>query len=150
MAATTSGAVKAYVETLGLSLPVFRDGPRPDQAPPYAVVTEGQSIGLAATGNGDYGDPNADVQITEIATVDVVQNARVKTGAATARNVERYGLVETLARRLHGCTLPAHPARVTAVRVQGIDRLPIADNIARSTIQLAITRALLTSEVVPV
>jgi hypothetical protein len=150
MAATTSGAIKAFVEGLGLSLPAFRDGPRPGQAPPYAVVTEGQSIGLAPTGNGDYGDPTADVQITEVVTVDIVQHARVKTGAQTARNVERYGLVETVAHRLHCCTLPAHPARITAVRVQGIDRLPITDNIARSTIQLAITRSLLTSEVTPV
>lgn len=150
MAATTSGAIKTYVEGLGLSLPVFRDGPRPEQAPPFAVVTEGQSIGFAANGNGDYGDPTAVPQITEIATLDIVQRARVKSGEATARNVERYGLVEAVAWHLNACTLPAHPARVTAVRVQGIDRLPIADNIARSTIQLAITRSLLTSEVTPV
>lgn len=149
MAATTSGAIKAYVEGLGLNLPVFRDGPRPEQAPPYAVVTEGQSIGLAPNGNGDYGDPDAPIEIVEVVTVDVVQRARVKAGAATAQNTERYGLVEAVAARLNGCTLPAHPARITAVRMQGIDRLPIADNIARSTIQLAITRTLLTEEITP-
>lgn len=149
MAATTSGAIKAYVETLGLSLPVFRDGPRPGQAPPYAVVTEAQSIGLSLSGNGDYGDPDAPVLVVEVATVDVIQHARVKSGAATARNVERYGLVETLARRLHGCTLPAHPAPVTAVRVQAIDRFPIADNLVRSSIAVAITRRLLEQEITP-
>lgn len=149
MAATTSGAIKAYGESLGLAVPFFRDGPRPGQAPPYAVVSEGQSIGLATAANGDYGDPTAPITITEIVSVDVVQQARVKTGPATAANVERYGLVEALAYRLHCCTLPAHPARVTAVRLQDIDRFPIVDNEARSVIHLAITRELLTSEVTP-
>ncbi|MDX3074620.1 hypothetical protein [Streptomyces sp. MI02-7b] len=149
MAATTGGAIKAYLESLGSGVPVFRDGPRQDQAPPFAVVTEAESIGLTPTGNGDYGDPNATLQITEIATVDLVETARIKTGAATARSAERYGLAESFAHALNHATLPAHPARVTAVRVTGMQRFPIVDNRVRSSITVEIKRALLAEEVVP-
>lgn len=148
MAATTSGAVKAYVESLGLNVPVFRDGPRPDQAPPYCVVTEGINAGLAPNGNGDWGDPNAPVEIIENITVDLVQHARIKDGTGT-RNAERYGLAETIGHRLNGATLPAHPAPVTAVRLQDIDRIPIADNIVRHAIHITVTRRLLDAEVTP-
>jgi hypothetical protein len=148
MSATTSGAIKAYVEALGLGVPVFRDGPRPGQAPPYVVVTEGLSAGLAANGNGDFGDPDAPVVIAENVTVDLVQNARAKDGQG-ARNTERYGLAETIGRRLHGARLTAHPAPVTAVQLQDIDRIPIADNIVRHAIHIVVTRQLLASEVTP-
>ena len=148
LAATSSGAIKAYIEGLGLGVPVFRAGPRPGQAPPYCVVTEGISAGLAPNGNGDYGDPSTSIEITENVTVDLVQNARLKDGTST-RNAERYGLAETIGRRLHGATLPAHPARVTAVRLQDIDRIPIADNLVRHAIHITITRQLLDAEVTP-
>lgn len=150
MAATTSGAIKARLEALGSGVPVFRDGPRPGQAEPYIVVTEGVSTGLDTRGNGDFGDPAAEIQITEIVTVDLIQRARTKTGAATARNAERYGLAEVIAHALHGCTLPDHPAPVHAVRVQDIDRIPIADNVVRHSITVAVHRQLLASEVIPV
>lgn len=149
MAATTAGAIKAFVEGLGLGVPVFRDGPRPGQTEPYIVVTEAVSIGPDPAGNGDYGDPSAPLQIVEIATVDLVQRARVKTTAGLTRNAERYGLAEALAHALNSATLPAHPARITAVRVQDIDRIPIADNTIRHSLTLAIHRELLLSEVIP-
>lgn len=148
MAATTAGAIKAYLEGLGFGVPVFRDGPRPGQALPYIVVTEAVSTGLDAAGNGDYGDPDATLNIIELATVDLVQQARTKT-AGTARNAERYGLAEVIAHALNHTTLPAHPAKVTAVRVQDIDRIPIADNTVRHAIHIAVHRELLISEVIP-
>lgn len=149
MAATTSGAIKARIESLALGVPVFRDGPREGQACPFVVVTEALSVGMDTSGNGDYGDPDAVLSIVEKVGVDLVQNARVKTGAATAANVERYGLAETIAHQLHGRPLPAHPAKVTAVRVTDIDRFPIADNRTRTSITVEIHRQLLTSEVTP-
>lgn len=149
MAATTSGALKALIESLSLNLPAFRDGPREGQACPFAVVTEAVSIGLDKRGNGDYGDPDAPLAIVETATVDIIQNARAKDGAATARNVERYGLAETIAHHLHGRPLPAHPAKVTAVRVTDIDRFPIKDNRTRTSITVEIHRQLLATEVTP-
>lgn len=149
MAATTSGAVKAYLEGLAFGVPVFRDGPRDGQAPPFIVVTEASPVGLDAAGNGDYGDPDTPLMVNETVTVDLVQNARLKVGGAQTRSVERYGLAEAVAHALNACTLPAHPAPVTAVRVTGMDRYPIADNRIRHSIQLAVHRQLLTSEVTP-
>lgn len=149
MAATTAGAIKAYLESLSFGVPVFRDGPRPGQGLPYIVVTEAVSTGVDGTGNGDYGDPAATLQITEIATVDLVQQARIKTAAGTTRSAERYGLAEAIAHALNHTTLPAHPATVTACRVQDIDRIPIADNTVRHAIHITIRRELLTSEVTP-
>ena len=105
--------------------------------------------GLDTTANGDFGDPNAEISIVETVVVDLVQQARVKTGARTTKVTERYGLAEAIAHALHGYTLPAHPAKVTAVRVQDIDRIPIADNKVRHSITVQINRVLLREEVVP-
>lgn len=149
MAATTSGAIKARIESLGLNVPVFRDGPREGQAPPFVVVTEALSTAMDVGGNGDFGDPAAVLSIVEKVAVDLVQNARIKATAATAPNAERYGLAETIAHQLHGRPLPAHPAKVTAVKVTDIDRFPISDNRVRASITVEIHRQLLTSEVTP-
>lgn len=149
MAATTSGALKARIEALGLKVPMFRDGAREGQACPFGVVTEAVSIGLDRRGNGDFGDPNAPITIIETATIDIIQNARTQATAATAPNAERYGLAETIAHHLHGRPLPAHPAKVTAVRVIDIDRFPIKDNRTRTSITVEIHRQLLASEVTP-
>ncbi|NUS76709.1 MAG: hypothetical protein HOV70_10980 [Streptomyces sp.] len=148
MAATTSGAIKARLEGLQFGVPVFRDGPREGQAPPFIVVTEALGISMD-TGNGDFGDPNAELAIVEKAAVDLIETARTKHTAGTARAVERYGLAEAIAHALHGHALPAHPAKITAVRVTDIDRFPIADNRVRASITLAIHRVLLPSEVTP-
>ncbi len=148
MAATTSGAIKARLESLQFGVPVFRDGPREGQAPPFIVVTEALGISMD-TGNGDFGDPAAELTIVEKAAVDLVETARARATAGTARAVERYGLAEAIAHALHGHALPAHPAKVTAVRVTDIDRFPIADNRVRASITLAIHRVLLPSEVTP-
>jgi len=146
MAASTAGAVKARLESLAFGVPVFRDGPREGQAEPYIVVQEGMPSTFDARAAGDAG---ADPQIIETLTGDLVQLARVKTGASTTRVTERYGLAEAIAAALHGHGLPAHPAKVTAVRVQDIDRIPIADNRVRHSITVQVHRALLLEEVVP-
>ncbi|WP_228181345.1 hypothetical protein [Streptomyces anulatus] len=148
MAATTSGAIKARLEGLAFGVPVFRDGPREGQAPPFIVVTEALGISMD-TANGDFGDPAAELTIVEKAAVDLIEIARTKATAGTARATERYGLAEAIAHALHGHPLPAHPAKVTAVRVTDIDRFPIADNRVRASITLAIHRVLLPSEVTP-
>ncbi|WP_327246549.1 hypothetical protein [Streptomyces sp. NBC_01320] len=148
MAATTAGAIKARLESLAFGVPVFRDGPREGQTPPFVVVTDALSAGLD-TANGDFGDPDASITIVEKASVDLVQTARIKTGATTARNAERYGLAEAIAHALHGHALPAHPAKVTAVKVTDMDRFPIKDNRVRTSITVEIHRELLASEVTP-
>lgn len=148
MAATTSGAIKARLEGLQFGVPVFRDGPRTGQAPPFIVVTEALATTMD-TANGDFGDPTAEITIVEKVAVDLVETARTKATAGTATAVERYGLAEAIARALHGHGLPAHPAQVTAVRVVDIDRFPIADNRVRTSITVQIHRTLLTTEVTP-
>jgi hypothetical protein len=148
MALSTSGAIKAYLEGLSFHVPVFRDGPREGQAEPYIVVQEGTPAGLD-TGNGDFGDPTAEINIVETIVVDLVQRARVKTGERTTKVTERYGLAEAIGHALHGCTLPAHPAKVTAVRLDDIDRIPIADNKVRHSITIRVHRVLLREEVTP-
>ncbi|MFH9826726.1 hypothetical protein ACH4NG_26255 [Streptomyces bobili] len=149
MAASTSGAIKARLESLQFGVPVFRDGPREGQAEPYIVVQEGMPAGLDRAGLGDFGDPDAEITIVETVVVDLVQRARVKTGAATTRVTERYGLAEAIGHALHGHPLPAHPAKVTAVRIQDIDRIPIADNKVRHSITVNVHRVLLREEVIP-
>lgn len=148
MAATTSGAIKARLESLQFGVPVFRDGPREGQACPFIVVTEALSVGMD-TANGDFGDPDAELTIIEKAAVDLVETARTKATAGTARATERYGLAEAIAHALHGHALPAHPAKVTAVRVVDLDRFPIKDNRVRTSITVEIHRVLLPSEVSP-
>ncbi|MFF7879114.1 hypothetical protein ACFZDM_33375 [Streptomyces californicus] len=148
MAATTSGAVKARLESLAFGVPVFRDGPREGQACPFVVVTEALSVGMD-TGHGDFGDPGAELTIVEKVAVDLIETARTKATAGTARATERYGLAEAIAHALHGHPLPAHPAKVTAVRVTDLDRFPIADNRIRTSITVQIHRVLLRSEVTP-
>jgi hypothetical protein len=149
MAATTEGAVKAFCEGLGLGVPFFREGPREGQAPPFGVVQR-QNIAVEGSGTGDYGDPNAEVTVIETITIDLIQPARVKVSARVAKNRERYGLAEVYAAALNGCTLPAAPSPVTAVRVQDIDRFPVADNRIRESITVHVHRTLRRSEVVPV
>ncbi|MFI6639950.1 hypothetical protein [Streptomyces sp. NPDC050504] len=149
MAATTAGAIKARLETLGFGVPVFRDGPREGQAEPFIVVQEGLPAARDLRASGDFGDPDATIEIAETVVVDLVQQARVKTGARTTKVTERYGLAEAIAHALHGCTLPDHPARVTAVTVQDIDRIPIEENRVRHSITVQIRRALLAAEVTP-
>ena len=146
MAASTAGAIKARLEGLQFGVPVFRDGPRPKQAEPYIVVQEGMPAGIDLVAAGDAGD---DPQIIETVTVDLVQQARVQTGPRTTKVTERYGLAEAIATALHGTTLPAHPAKVTSVRVQDIDRIPIEDNKVRHSITVTVRRALLAEEVTP-
>lgn len=148
MAATTEGALKAFLEGLGSGVPFFREGPRPGQTPPFGVI-ERQDIALNAIANGDVGDPDAGITVIETLTVDLVQNARVKTSSATARNAERYGLAEVLAVALHGCTLPEAPTPITAVRVADIDRFAVEGNRIRESITIRVHRELRRSEVTP-
>ena len=149
MAASMSGAIKARLESLAFGVPVFRDGPRPGQAEPYIVVQEGLPATRNLTAAGDFGDPDAEIPIVETIVVDLLQQARVKTGPKTTRVTERYGLAEAIGAALHGCQLPAAPAPVTAVRLVDIDRIPIEDNKVRHSITVEVHRTLLRSEVIP-
>lgn len=148
MAATTEGAIKAFLEGLGSGVPAFRDGPREGQAPPFWVI-EQQDVTVNPVPAGDFGDPAAEVSVVEILTVDLIEQARIQTGSTTTKNAQRYGLAEVTAKALHGCRLPAAPGPVTAVRFRDIDRFPIAENRVRSSITVEVHRPLYASEVIP-
>lgn len=148
MSATTEGAIKTFLEGLGTGVPFFREGPREGQAPPYGVIQR-ETIRLNSVANGDFGDPNADLSVVEVLTVDLIQPARVKTSARVAANAERYGLAEVYAAALRGCTLPAAPSPITAVRVLDVDRFPVADNRIRESITVEVHRRLRRTEVIP-
>lgn len=148
MAATTEAAIKAFLEGLGSGVPFFREGPREGQAPPYGVIQR-EDIRLNAVANGDFGDPDAELSVIEILTVDLIQPARVKVSPRVAKNAERYGLAEVLATALHGCRLPAAPTPITAVRVQDIDRFPVTGNRIRESITVEVHRPLRRTEVIP-
>ncbi|MFJ5802680.1 hypothetical protein [Streptomyces decoyicus] len=148
MAASIEGAIKARLESLAFGVPAFRDGPREGQSPPFIVIQQ-QGITANLRASGDFGDPDAEVEVTEVLTVDLIQHARVKTGARVARNAERYGLAEVIATALHGCQLPAAPVPVTAVAVKDIDRFPISGNRVRHSITVEVHRPLSRTEVIP-
>lgn len=127
MSATTSGAVKAYLESLGVpGLSVYRDRAPQDATLPLANVQE--RIALTLDQDGDLMDPDADRGCLEQCQVAVFQAWR----DADGRNAESYTLVPQIVRALHGSQLlttgPNLPnARVWGVRVRGVTRIPQID-----------------------
>lgn len=141
MSGTTSGAVKATIEGLGLGLPVFRDGAPDSQDPPFVTVQEG--IGIDPRQTGDTGDTTADMAVAELVQVDLYLPARVRTGATITRNAESTTAPDRLHRGLHGVTLPTvGGARVYGCFVQSRLRWPTADNVSRHTLTLRVERNL--------
>lgn len=140
MSATTAGAIKAVVEAAGLRLAVYR-GRAPEGTPlPYVTVQEG--IGRAVLESGDVGDPGADLDVRELAQVDLWQ-ARLGTDGG---RTEDYALPNSLVRALHGASLPNAPGRVYRTRVVDFVRLSPGpgvtdDNLVRDTLTVALIRA---------
>lgn len=145
MAATTAGAVKAYVEGLGLGVPVFRGGAPETHGYPFATVQEG--IAYRDLGFGDLGDFTSEQMTQESVQVDLYERAGSTAGATQGHiaRAENYSLADKLHRRLHGARLPligtAHPS---ACRVQTRRRWPITDNVLRTTLTLLVDRPLQT------
>ena len=147
MAATAAGAIKAYVEGLGLGLSVYRDGAPKDAegniaaAYPHAVVQDG--IATTPQAHGDYDDPTGHQATTELVQVDLYQLARRLDPATQGRTVvaERYDLPDALAAALTGTGIQQHaPWRVYGTRVQSGQRWPVEDNVVRHTWTVAIER----------
>lgn len=110
MAATTAGALKAYIEGLGLGLVAYRDAApsRPDPSgrripsAAFPFVTVREAIALALNADGDLSDPAATVSGRELVQVDLWQSWRDAGGKAT---VESATLPAALAKRLRGARL---------------------------------------------
>lgn len=99
MAATTAGALKAKLESLGLGISAYRDQPPPGQALPYVVI--GESISLIP-------DPLEDGQLTtgtEQVQVDLYEQL----------GLENYALAAGIEAGLHGQRLALVGAKLVYV-----------------------------------
>lgn len=121
MSASSSGAVKAFLEQQRLGVAVYRDAARADTKLPYVTVRE--RISYVQEPSGDFGDADGQVCVREQLQLDVWQPYRDEHG----RVVEDYGLVDSLTRLLRGCQLPTHPKRVYGVQVDSAVRVVAAD-----------------------
>ncbi len=142
MSATTSGAIKAFLEKQGLGISVFQDQAPPmtggkPTARPYVTVDEG--IAWASNGYEGYSDVTKQVGV-ESAQVNVWQTYRKGTDDSVQENAM---LAPAVARALHGCQLPTAPTVVYAVRVVGhIRMLEIDNNIVHNAITVQLHREL--------
>lgn len=148
MAATMAGAWKAYLESQGLGVPVYRDGApkpttdatEPSTSWPYIVVQEG--IGFDLQGDGDYGDPNATNSVLELVQIDLYQHVRALGGAAGVTTVtENYALPDRLMHLVRGLGIrPYAPWPVYGVPRVNAQRWPISDNVLRHTWTVGVAR----------
>ena len=119
MAATTAGALKAWLEAAGLSIAVYRDSAPTGTARPYLTVDE--HISLTTDASGDNGD---DASVREQATVHVWQTP----------GAESPTLVDAVIQRLEGGHLPAGRTRVYGTSVDFSVRLVERDPTGKPTV----------------
>lgn len=137
MSATTAGAIKAYLETQSLGIPIYRDDAPPGQAKPYITVQEGISL---TADSGDTGDHTATLYGSELAQVDLWQDKRT---AGTDAVAESYPLPAALVRALHGASLTTAPTRTHGCTVDSMVRLVERDtNTVHHAITVRLRRAI--------
>lgn len=115
MSATISGALKAHIETLGLSLVAYRDKAPEGHAAKWVTIQEG--ISTTTTRHGDMG--NGDTTATELVQVDLFQQHYGSDGSL----VEIPGLASDLVAGIEGASLTTAPDRVWFCTVDGWLRL---------------------------
>jgi hypothetical protein len=109
MSMSLAGAVKATIEGLGLSVPVFRDGAPlykgdgTEQTPPFVVVIDGLNILLRMTGD------RLAKRATEQVQVDVYE---YELQPVTKERAESYTLAKDVVRGLIGARLSTAPEYV--------------------------------------
>ena len=132
MAATTAGAVKAFLEAQGLGVSVYRDQAPED--PPFPHVTVREMVSVTVDPHGDF----AASGVTELAQVDVWQQWR---NPSTRAVTESYTLADAVIKRLHGAVLTAAPKHAYGCRVVGATRLIEQDeNVAHTAVTIEIRR----------
>lgn len=137
MAATTSGALKAWLEAPSPGNPYhtgmafYRDrAPRDSEGAlavtlPFGVITE--AIAVTPVPMGDLGDQDADRQVLELAQVSIYEVWRDVEG----KPAEQYDLPTKVWRRLEGARLVDGPKPAT-VKVTGRRRLPAIDGTSQN------------------
>jgi hypothetical protein len=138
MAATTSGAIKAFVESLGLGLAGYR-GKKPagERLARWFEVHEDISTVPDGAWNA-HDDPEG--HVSELAQVDLYQLAK---NPVTGLNSEVYTLPDALMAGLHGARLPAAPKHVSTVLVVSRNRVPDPDaNVIHHALTVQVRRTL--------
>jgi hypothetical protein len=118
MALTSAGALKAYIEGLGLSLSAYRDFAPVSATRPYITIHESLAIAPETL----HGPDSAQVGV-EIAQVDVWYPLRAADTGATA---DAPSTVASLVRSLQGASIPQYGSplkMVYACLVRNVNRL---------------------------
>lgn len=134
MAASTAGAVKAYVETLALGVAVFRDRPPVGQAYPFVTITDELSLTVRQdTGTG-----------SELVQVDLWQQLRWPAGHPLQGKVaEDPQLARALQRGLLRFPLDTAPTLTYRGALEGSVRLPDPDgNVVHHALTVRVAREL--------
>lgn len=128
MAATTRGAIKAWLESGGLGIAVYNRNAPDDASYPYVTVEERISVTPEA-----HGDNGADAAVREQVQVNVWQ-------PASSTDNE---LVDQVIQRLHGATLATAPSHVYGVTVDFASYIPDPDpTVVHDQITCSVRRAL--------
>lgn len=137
MAATSAGALKAYIERGGFGLQAFRSRPVADAPLPYVTVQEALSVTPVADGHGGARHGNRR-SVTEQVQVSLWQ--RLRTDGALPG--EDYFLPAALEDYLDGATLPDAPTRVFGVTITQSNRQedPNGVNVVQHAITVNIHR----------
>lgn len=146
MAATSSGALKAYIEAAGLSLSAYRDAApsKPGQERrlpnvPMPYVTIREAVAVTVNRDGDLSDPNAALTVQEVVAVDLWQQWRTPEG----KPAEDYTLPGRLLVQLRGARLVPVGASVV-YGVTGVSMVRLLEeesNVVHHAYTLTIHRA---------
>lgn len=109
MSASTSGALKAFIEAQGLNISVYRDEAPVNTLYPYITVQEAVAITPDALEDGAAGT------VMEEVTIDVWMDWKNLT---TGGRSESYTLPTDVARKLEGARLTTSPTTAYAVLVK--------------------------------
>ena len=120
--ATSAGALKQYIEGLGLGISVDRDRASVGAKLPYITVTEGLNTVFDGMESIDAESPYRTV--VEMCQIDVWQGWR---DPNTNDITESYTLVPSILRALHQARLPASPTVNYGVIVIGSRRMTELD-----------------------
>lgn len=133
MAATLAGALKAYVESLGLGLAAYRDVAPETAALPYVIITEGiDTVPDGISAERDFPGVRETVQVT------LWQKWRDDTTRAVT---ESFTLPRSLEQSLAAFPLANTPTRVYGARIVSAARLLERDaNLVQHPITLEIAR----------
>lgn len=136
MAATTAGALKAFIEAGGLGLSAYRDEAADKATLPYVVIHE--AIAIVPDGSDGRFDKDSAHSVREDVQVSLWQRWR-----ATSTGVvgESYTLPDALINLLDGSHLPAAPKHVWGVKFVSSRRLPEKDpNLVQHAMTFKIIR----------